>query len=138
MLCWADETHKMMSGTIAAPAPPTFNSRRTAYDPTSRPVFSCHAYARCIRRLERYPGRRSHPFWERLHCLSIPRRQGPFFVPPAHCRKACAHGDMDALIIMGLTPAGLKVLQAYVDRSGIKSYFSFVPNFGTWKRLQRK
>ena len=52
--------------------------------------------------------------------------------------QACAHGDMDALIVTGLTPAGLKVLQAYVDRGGIKSYFSFVPNFGTWKRLQRK
>jgi hypothetical protein len=32
--------------------------------------------------------------------------------------KSCARGDIEALVVTGLTPAGMNILQNYVDRTG--------------------
>jgi len=32
--------------------------------------------------------------------------------------KSCARGDIEAIVITGLTPAGMNILQSYVDRTG--------------------
>jgi hypothetical protein len=125
-----DETHQMMSGTIAVLAPSTSNSS------LARGVELREHYGRLIIRLHDpyFRAMLAHlvmgdwndvldeeviPFRERL---SIAFQFLDDRALATYLRRtvdrACAHGDIDALIVTGLTPAGMKVLQAYVDRTG--------------------
>jgi hypothetical protein len=120
----------MMSGAVAALAPPALNSGST------RGVELREHYGRLIIRLHDpyFRAMLTHlvlgdwndileedviPFRERL---SIAFQFLDDKALTSYLRRtverACSHGDIDALIVTGLTPAGLRVLQAYVDRTG--------------------
>lgn len=127
---WTDETHQMMSGTIAALAP------HASHSGSIKSAELREHYARLIIRLHDPYFRimLTHlavgdwsdileeeviPFRERLtiafHFLddkslsSYLRRM---------TEQACSRGDIDAIIVTGLTPSGMDVLQSYVDRTG--------------------
>ena len=130
LILLTDETHQMMSGTIAVLAPSTSNSSST------RGVELKEHYGRLITRLHDpyFRAMLAHlvmgdwndvlnekviPFGERL---SIAFQFLDDKALASYLQRtidhACAHGDIDALIVTGLTPAGMNILQAYVDRTG--------------------
>ncbi|KAF8167441.1 hypothetical protein B0H34DRAFT_645099 [Crassisporium funariophilum] len=124
-----DETHQMMSGTIAALAP-------HASGGSNKSVELREHYGRLIIRLHDpyFRVMLTHlvvgdwsdvleedviPFRERLaiafqflddKALSSYLRRTT--------EQACAHGDIDAIIITGLTPLGMDILQSYLDSTG--------------------
>lgn len=125
-----DQTHQMMSGTIAALAP--FSS----HTGSSRGVELREHYGRLIIRLHDPYFRvlLTHlamgdwgevleeeviPFRERLIIafLFLDDKMLSYYLHRI-VDRAKANGDIDAIMVTGLTPAGLDVIQAYVDRTG--------------------
>ncbi|KAF8971267.1 hypothetical protein BDZ97DRAFT_1901867 [Flammula alnicola] len=125
-----DETHQMMSGTIAALAPLSTHSG------SARGLEIREHYARLIIRLHDPYFRMmlTHlamgDWGEVLDEEVIPFRERLIIAfqflddktLSSYLRRtvehACLHGDVDALVVTGLTPTGMNILQAYVDRTG--------------------
>ncbi|KAJ3501958.1 hypothetical protein NLJ89_g9102 [Agrocybe chaxingu] len=125
-----DETHQMMSGTVAALAPLMSSSG------SARALDLRELYGRLIIKLNDpyFRVMLTHlatgdwsevldeeviPFHERLaiafqflddKALSSYLRRTT--------ERACDEGNIDALIVTGLTPAGMRVIQSYVDHTG--------------------
>ncbi|KAF8907863.1 hypothetical protein CPB84DRAFT_1813441 [Gymnopilus junonius] len=107
-----DETHQMMSGTVAALAPFVSSSS------TSRSLDLREHYGRLIIRLQ-------DPYFRIMltHLATgdwndVLEEDSLSSYLKRTVERACVYGDIEALIITGLTPLGMNVLQAYVDRTG--------------------
>ena len=125
---WTDETHQKMSGSIAALAPHAPHSVKSTElrEHNARLVIRPHCSYFRVLLTHLAVGRWSDtleeeiiPFRERLAIAfqlldvkslsSYLRRM---------TEQACLCGDIDAIILMGLTFSGMDFLQSYVDRTG--------------------
>lgn len=124
-----DETHQMMSGTVAALAPLTSSGSSRGlelrehygrliirlHDPYFRVMLTHLALGDWTEVLEE----EVIPFRERIaiafQFLDDKTLSSYLKRTIEHARL---HGDIDALIITGLTPTGMNILQAYLDRTG--------------------
>ncbi|KAJ6627385.1 hypothetical protein B0H10DRAFT_2161088 [Mycena sp. CBHHK59/15] len=98
-----DESHHMMSGTLAALLP---SSARTLDHPSPRPYFRAMLTHLTLGDWSEVLDEEVIPFRERLA------------IAFQSVDNSCHRGEIDGLIVTGLTKRGFDILQSYVDRTG--------------------